>query len=188
MRMKKFFLVAAMAFFALGANAQWFVGGDVSIWSTKYDSNSLFSDQKRELEWNVSPYVGYNLSDRWAILADLSIGQTLNNGGYEGSHSLALKIGPFVRYTYASIGMVDFFLTGGFQYGLDRNYGKSIVDQSYNLFWVGIEPGVKLNLADRFALVAHIGALGYSYEEGYMSDFGFNLSARTLSLGAELRF
>lgn len=184
--MKKFFVMAIMAVMAVGASAQWYVGGSLNFGQTKQTVS--VNDEVARVKtttFGVAPEVGYNFSENWAFGGVLDLGYTKQ----AGIKTTMIQVNPYARYTYYKSGMVSLFLDGtvGLGFGWSKAGGeKSDTAVSYA---IGLKPGVALNLTENFSLVAHIGLLGYqggndTYKDaGFPEEWGLHLNGNNLSFG-----
>ena len=131
--MKRFILMALVAVMSLTASAQVYLGGSVGLWRD-YNEN--------ETSFNLTPEVGYNLSDKWAIGLQI---------GYQHQYAKGVKangfgIKPYGRWSYAKVGPVRFFLDMGF--GFDTYKTKveigdeTIKSDPFNAWEIGVSPGL----------------------------------------------
>ena len=102
--------------------------------------------------FEISPEVGYNLSDKWAVALALSF-----------SHSDALKtnafsVNPYVRYTFLKAGNFSAFCDGGVAYKTSHIRNDKA---NTNTIAVGLNPGVTYAISPKVTLVAHLGDLSY---------------------------
>ena len=198
--MKKILLMLLVAAFSLTAGAQVYVGGEVGFWRNSDDNHTTFK---------LKPEIGYNLSDKWA----LGIGIGYNHDYYgTGEHEFAgitaegnqkvngFSVTPYARYSFAKFGPVSLFLDGGFgintykvKYTVGVNgHSESETSDAQTGWQIGIQPGVKVNLAKNVDFIARTGFLGYrdaddQYCQFGENGFGFDLS-NSLSFGLYFNF
>lgn len=174
--MKKLVMMAVMAIVAVSASAQVYVGGSLGYSNVdeegKDDALNTFT---------LAPEVGYNLGDEWAI------GTTLNFGYSKQGDASATTIGiaPYVRYNFARIDKVRFFIDGTVEF---QSYKPKEVD-AMNSWGIGVRPGVAFDLNDKVSLIAHVGNFGYAdtHKVNGKKTFGLNLD-NNLSLGFYYNF
>ena len=188
--MKKKIMAVLLAAFAMTANAQVYVGGQVGFTSSsvKVGENSISGTS-----FKILPEVGYKLNDQWAIgmqvgysqgytafgtfdvndlrsLAKTAAGAVLDiMGSSDGAEVKlnAFRVAPYARYTFLKAGSFDFFLEGGVSFtnikakNLNRMIGFLPEDPSINAIEVAVRPGITFNINDHAQVVAKIGALGY---------------------------
>lgn len=198
--MKKFFLMLLVAAFSLTAGAQVYLGGEVGLWRNSDDNHTAFK---------LKPEIGYNLSDKWA----LGIGIGYNHDyvgtgdvelpGFDASGSVKVNgfsVTPYARYSFAKFGPVSLFLDGGFGINTYKvkvtgevgDHSASKTSDAQTGWQIGIQPGVKVNLAKNIDFIARVGFLGYrdaddQYCQFGENGFGFDLS-NNLSFGLFYNF
>lgn len=146
--MKKLFLSLIVAVCSLAASAQVYVGGQVGLWRNTDANHTSF---------NLAPELGYKLSNQWEL--GLSIGFAHNY--YDGTKVNGFQVDPYVRYTVAKAGPVSFFLDGGFGFATAKAKRGDRKSDSYNMWQIGIKPGVKVSLSKKVDFIASMGFLGY---------------------------
>lgn len=146
--MKKLFLSLIVAVCSLAASAQAYVGGQVGLWRNTDANHTSF---------NLAPELGYKLSDQWEL--GLSIGFAHNY--YDGTKVNGFEVDPYVRYTVAKAGPVSFFIDGGFGFATAKAKKGDRKSDSYNMWQIGIKPGVKVSLSKKVDFIASMGFLGY---------------------------
>lgn len=181
--MKKILMMAVMAVMALGASAQWYVGGSLNFGQTK-------SDGVKTTTYGIAPEVGYNFSEKWAFGGILDLGYTK----ITDVKTTLINVNPYARYTYFKSDVVSLFVDGtvGLGFGWSKAGGeKSDTAVAYS---IGLKPGVAFNFNEHFSLVAHIGLLGYqggndTYKDaGLPEEWGLHLNGNALSLGFYYNF
>ena len=155
--MKKIMMTLAAVAVAATMNAQVYVGGTLGFKSLSLDGTSATS-------FTITPEIGYNLNEDWAV--GISLGYATSNIAYDTDGSFdgkldnsvnTFSVSPYVRYTFAKLDKVNFFADGGVSYA---NTGNSNV--KVNAFGIGIQPGVAVNLNDNVSFVAKLGQIGWS--------------------------
>ena len=151
--MKKLFLLLSVAFMAVSANAQVYVGGGVAIGTQdwKYVGSST--------TYKFIPEIGYTINEKWA--AGIAFGwQGTTKGGPK-----AFSLNPYARLTFFKTGPVSLFADGtvGYTYAYNNPKYNGITCDNATEVFVGIKPGVALSMGNHFSLVAHIGAFGYQH-------------------------
>lgn len=170
--MKKIVIILFVAMTALSMKAQVYVGGTVGLWHDDDADATVFA---------LSPEVGYNLSERWAIGGVLTFIHKNNNDIKKTGFALA----PYARYSYYENKIVRLFVDGGFGFS---TYKIKEMD-AVNGFEIGFKPGIAVKLNEHFSLVAKCGFLGY--RDDYMSGdngYGFNFTSEDLSFGFHYEF
>ena len=171
--MKKMIFMAMMAICAVSANAQVWIGGNLGY---DFDKNNGVKTHAI----SISPEVGYNLSDKWAIAANLdyTYGKVVNAGSVN-----TFTITPYVRYTFAKAGMASFFVDGGLEGGVQKVEGFD----AEGVFGIGFQPGVALQISPKVSLVTKLGCLGYRHTDDH-DQFGFGVNNETITFGAYYSF
>lgn len=146
--MKKLFLSLIVAVCSLAASAQAYVGGQVGLWRNTDANHTSF---------NLAPELGYKLSNQWDLGLSIGFAHDYNKGlklnGFE--------VDPYVRYTVAKAGPVSFFLDGGFGFATAKAKKGDRKSDPYNMWQIGIKPGVKVSLSKKVDFIASMGFLGY---------------------------
>lgn len=170
--MKKFIALAAAALMGLGAaHAEgWSVGGSVGAWRDLDNKNTSVT---------VTPEGNYTLSDAWKIGAQL--GYSYKYHGSDKSHNNAFVINPYTRYTFYRTGPLSLICDGCVDMSLGATGWKGGHSKTSFGIGIGLKPGVTLDVAKNFTLVAHFGFLGYKdcNDAGhgyYPRGFGFDFS------------
>ena len=118
--------------------------------------------------FSITPDVGYNLSEKWAVGVELAYA----HNGYDGD-KLKNKI-------------VRLFLDMGFGFS---TYKAKHAD-SVNGFEIGVKPGLAVKLNDNFSFITKVGFAGYrdDYYRGEENGFGVGLDGENISIGIEYEF
>lgn len=174
--MKKLFMMAVMAIVAVSASAQVYVGGSLG-----YKNVDTEGEDDALNTLSIVPEVGYNLGDTWAIGAALDFGYSKKGD----NSTTTIGIAPYVRYNFARIDKVRFFLDGTVEF---LSVKPKDVD-AMNGWGIGVKPGVAFDLNDKVSLIAHVGYLGYAdtHKIDGKKTFGLNLD-NNLSLGFYYNF
>ncbi len=178
--MKKVFLAAVVALASLTANAQIWVGGSLGVDFTTPD----FDDAETTTTFTVSPEVGYTLSDKW----DIAVAINSTFASCDGESATNFSIEPYARYTFAKADKVSFFVDGGFGFGSAEITSEGVLEDSRDEFYIGVRPGLKVALTDKFAVVAKTGWLGYQQVKDVADSFGFNVNGNALQFGLYYAF
>lgn len=182
--MKKFYMTLVAVMFAVCANAQIYVGGNVGIASI---DNGGDDD---ETVYSLLPEVGYKFNEDWAagvVFGWSKGGLQMQNGELGLANSITVhtfEINPYARYTFLHSKMVNVFCDGGFGY---KHYNGAADQWS-----IGLKPGIELKL-DKFSLVAHVGFIGWEQfkykDHGPKSTtWGLDFDSNNISLGVYYNF
>lgn len=174
--MKKVLLFFACLMMWVGAQAQVFVGGTLGV-----DVNNVGADgdgSVTTLTVQVAPEVGYNFNKTWAIGL-----QTVFGGvAVDGETVSQIVIAPYVRATFARVGIVDFFGEATIGYGHQDYDGYNGVSGAV----MALRPGMAINFTKRFAVIARTNLLQYEYWDGvYGTEFSIN---KGFSVGVQINF
>lgn len=181
--MKKIMMTLAAAAMAVAVNAQVYLGGSLGIGSVKV------GDGDSKTAFNIIPEVGYNIDDTWAVGLRVGYqqGSTVNavqelsaNEDYK-----AFTVEPYARFTFAKFGPVNVFT--------DLGLGYTDVDDIGNNFYVGLRPGVAVNLSKNLSFVSHVGFFGYNQFKNDDTDvktkgFGLDMNGNNLTFGLYYNF
>lgn len=163
--MKKLIMVFALAFVALSASAQVYLGGSLN-----------FAAANQAAQVSILPEVGYAFSDNMA--AGLTIGYANDQSVTWFAGASDVVIAPYFRYTFLNAGPVRLFADAEFQLGI-IDEGK----QSSTAWNLGIRPGLALPVTEHLSFVGHIGRLGY-----YNKTFTFGVNGNTFTAGVYYSF
>ncbi len=175
-------MTIAAVFAAVSMNAQVYVGGSLAFES--WSSQKLAGD-KSETVFKLLPEIGYNLSDEWAIGTVIGY-QSDKFHGVEGVSETAFSFEPYVRYTFANVGKLNFFVDGGLGF-------TSATKLDWSDLYVGFKPGVAVNLADNVSFVTHLGFVGFEEynpdgDDNNVTKFGLDFSGSNLTFGLYFSF
>lgn len=205
--MKKCIILTLTVLSSLAANAQVWVGGALGYEISKEEGN-------KETAITIAPTIGYELSEKWSVGLEFSMLSTdseiespLSNGHimHKNSKPKSFSVMPFVRFTYAQVGKVSFYIDGGVGYGHEKlsdtysvegpyasdYYVPSIVERKNTNFQISFRPGVKFAISDNLELESHLGNIGYSHTKSNnysSSQWGCNLYSTMVNLGMIWKF
>ena len=181
--MKKVYLAmifAAMT--AVSAQAQYFAGGmlgvDYSDSKNTYGTTSY--NRPSSLSFELSPMLGYYLSDNLGAGVMINIGMSTENDRADNptkDTSFEWGFGPFLRYTVLSRGDFSILMQGGmgifgssskYVYGTTTNKGPS----SFG-FDIGVMPLLSYSLTERISLEV----------SSNLARFGFNVQTEKTGAG-----
>ena len=178
--MRKLFLLVVIVMAAITASAQEgiYLGGGISLWRNNDVDKTSFS---------ITPDVGYNLSEKWAVGVELAYAHK----GYDGEDAIstnAFALAPYARYSFYENKIVRLFLDMGFGFS---TYKAKHAD-SVNGFEIGVKPGLAVKLNDNFSFITKVGFAGYrdDYYRGEEEEngFGVGLDGENISIGIEYEF
>jgi hypothetical protein len=173
MKQKLFFSVLLIAASAFTAKAQFYAGGTFSILSSFPSINingiSITANVGGGF-LDISPEVGYNLNEKWAIGGKLSV--PVIGGGCVPSFS------PYGRYTFYRNNAISLFADGGVDF---------VWSDPQMHYGAGITPGIMFKTNDRFSFFGKCGYIGYS-ETPLNTTKGISLSSNNLKIGFYYNF
>lgn len=163
-----------MAVSTMAANAQVWVGGAVG-----YDYNK--ENGVADSHITVSPEVGYNLDESWAIALDLNFQYRT---GDQPNHT-RFSVAPYARYTFFRSGIASLFVDGGFNVGAEKPEGLD----SQTTWGIGVRPGIAISVAPKLTFVTKLGYLGYENSDvNDRSSFGLGVNNEALTFGLYYNF
>ncbi len=174
-------MILALAVSTLTASAQFYVGGNLGVASTKIAGGD------NETTYKVLPEVGYNFNDNWAIGTVIGWGKGTPVSIEDATEAVrTFEVAPYARFTFVKNDIVNVFVDGGFMY---RHYNGLA-----NQWNIGLKPGIAVHLGKSFDLVARAGFLGYKTvkgtEDGAKANnaWGVDLDANDISFGLYFNF
>lgn len=177
--MKKIMMTLAAALIAVSASAQFYVGGGVGIGTGKV---KVGGNSESATTYKFVPEVGYNFDENWA--AGVAFGwEGMTKGGPK-----TIEVNPYARYTFFRSDLVNVFVDGGVGYAHSYN-AETDVDDLY----VGLRPGVAVNLNKKLSFVTHVGFFGYAHEKDNNTKVKSNawsadLDGRNITFGLYYNF
>lgn len=203
--MKKLILSALVAVAAISANAQYWIGGNISLNSVK-----AYKGADAETIFTFDPEVGYKFNDKWSIGVNLTYKSNASKelNGAEDSYStrvdynfddfdfdiedyesetstpayFGLKI--FGRYNIFKTGIATFFVDGG----IGLNFWNNSVGTDFS---IGIRPGVSIAASEKISLITKLGYIGYekqSDKRGGATNIGLGVESSAVSFGVLYNF
>ena len=170
--MKKIVIFLFVVMIALSIKAQIYVGGTVGLWHNEDADATSFA---------LSPEIGYNLNEKWAVGGILNFVHTK----VDGIKANAFALAPYARYSFYENKIVRLFIDGG----LGFSTKKIKEHDSVNGFDIGFKPGIAIKLNDKFSLIGKCGFLGY--RDDYVvgdNGYGFAFTSEDLSFGFHYEF
>lgn len=176
--MRKIVMFLFVVMVALSAKSQVYLGGNVSFWH---------NDDADATSFILSPEVGYNFNEKWAVGAVLGFAHEkifLNDESVKGT---AFSFAPYARYSFYENKVIRLFIDGGLGFSTSK-----VEDfDSVNGFEVGFRPGISIKLSKHFNLLAKCGFLGYRDDYNGSSNnngYGFAFTSEDLSFGFHYEF
>jgi opacity protein-like surface antigen len=180
MKKQLLLLVLAMGLFsAVNAQSKLFGGLDLGFSSTS-DVGSSF---------NIGPHIGYDLSERMALVVGVSFGSETDKTGAEDVKTSGFGVGAELRYGWSVGDKTTLYLAPGVGYASATNDATDIDVTSFN---VGIAPGINYMIGDKWSLNGKFGNLGYESvtvgDADAVGTFGLDLTMSSMLFGLEYRF
>lgn len=165
--MKKILVVIAAALIAVSANAQWYVGGSLSL---DVNKNTYFS---------IAPEGGYTFNDHWSAGLYLNFNPQSN----PSNSYIAFNIQPYARYTFFRKGNLSLFADAALNlnFSTTKYTYTTFEDETEvtmtntthnNTVGVNLYGGVAYKLCEHISLVSTLVRLGW--EDG--NGLGFHLN------------
>ena len=188
--MKKIMMVAALAVASLSASAQVYVAGGVSFDS--YKNENVSKDTKTTIA--LRPEIGYKLDDQISFGIGLGYSHS-KQGDFKND---MFSIDPYLRYTFARWNNVSFFGEVGFGYKhteeTEEITNNVEAKSKENSWYIGVKPGIAIDLTKNFTFLTKIGWLGYKSSKPDVdgakssSDFGLKLSGEDIQFALQYNF
>ena len=182
--MKKILMTLAVAFVAVAANAQVYVGGSLGVASSEIQGGDDVTT------YQVLPEIGYNINNNWAIGTVLGWGKG-KPVSIETETNNYVTFQPYARFTFAHSKFVNAFIDGivGYTHYNHAHVGGS----SYDQWTIGLKPGVAVNLSKKVSFVAHVGFAGWKSvkQKGSSVDahtWGASLDGNNITFGVYYNF
>ncbi|MCM1163171.1 MAG: porin family protein [Muribaculaceae bacterium] len=161
--MRKLYVLLMLLCISVSASAQFYAGGTLGVSVVHASSDGASATQSA---FAVTPELGYDINPTWAVGITVPVAYSHN----DSYNTTKVGILPYVRCTFASASIVDFFgeLALGYGHQKTGDYGVGGFDS-------GLRPGMKINFNDKFALVARTTLLAYSHYDG-VNGVGFAIN------------
>ena len=173
--MKKVLFIVMLLTAWVGAQAQFQVGGTLGVDVTNVGSDGEGSVTQTTLA--ITPEVGYRFNKTWTVGAQVGFGVV----SLEGESLTKFAIMPYVRATFASVKMVDFFGEAAIGYGHQSVEGYGVSGTI-----LALRPGMAINFSPKFAVIARTNLLQYEYWDGdHGTEFSIN---KGFDLGVQFTF
>lgn len=157
---------------SLFQTGMWFVGGRVGFTTSSGQRGDTVNTDVTGRTFSIAPRIGYYISDRFAIGANLSYdmrGNTRGTGASKQEVSLGtFGVGAFLRYANSVYNYYDCCHTLGYyiDFGVDystgtirRTAGGATRSNPNSVFGVGVSPGIIWFPTPRIGLEASMGQL-----------------------------
>ena len=176
--LKKVALSAFLFFAIIPIQAQWYVGGRISMSQTSeqtYPNSTVFYNTIK-----ISPEVGYSFSPQWSIGLNVDFQKFFKKKGFEllsEEVTVTREMGtfcilnPYVRFSLFNSGKLSLFV----------DVMASLEVQDAHYWSAGFCPGISYALTDHFIAVAKGGFFGYN-NDPYKWEANLDLSKLNFSL------
>lgn len=177
--MKKVLLTLALAAFAFAANAQYVIGGQLSVNHNGTNNGNYPVGSNATTGFEISPKVGYNLNETFQVGLQLNYAynNTINYGGasntYTSNPRTQFGIAPYVRWNFATWRNCTLFVEGQLVFAMAPE------SKTHN-YINGNEVGVVNNADDMKIFGATvIPGLNYKFSDKFSMDLYINLASLT---------
>lgn len=190
--MKKIIFTLALVAFAMSANAQWVLGGQIGLGFNGTHDDDYNIGSRSTASFAFAPKIGYQLNDKWQAGATIMFGYDVTRvytGGaddnYDKTANLQFGIAPYARYTFGTWKNWSLFVEAQVVFGMSpesktKSYigGDEVGDvdngDKATFLRLGVVPGMNYKLSDRFSmdLYLNIAKLAWNF---YDTD-GFDVN------------
>lgn len=200
--MKKIFMTLALIAFAMTANAQFVLGGQVALGHNgAHDDNySLTSNASTDI--TVMPKIGYQLNDKMQLGVQLGLEYNYNRAyagnedTYLSTYGSVIRFNPYFRYNVADWRNFTLFCEAQVSLGLHlETHGYNTVTDNttdnaddFTTIGLSIVPGLNYALSDKCSLDLYVNlarlACNWTLTDGvdtHSYDLGVNMNAQDLN-------
>ena len=178
--MKKYFIIVCLIFVGMVANAQFYLGGSISLDASNTQYGGAI-DGTTIVKMNVLPEFGFYLSDRFDI--GVETGFVAAYSSVNDDTDITFRFVPYARYVFFEVG--DFEVVG--KMSMENDFKD---ERTY--LGLHLTPILAYNLTDHVTLQAGLNFLNFRtyYDKSGRSDvsnfgFGFGVDANNVAtLGA----
>ena len=166
--MKKVVFTIALLAFAITANAQWNIGGQIGLGHNGTQDDNYTPASRNTATFAFSPKIGYQF-DNWQVGATLMLGFDKSRvyygakDNYSMTTNLQYGIAPYARYTFGSWNKWSLFVEGQFVLGMSPESttytyanGKEVTSTPNNdeatFINLSVVPGMNLKFSDHFSM------------------------------------
>lgn len=208
--MKKLFITLALVAFAMTANAQWILGGQLG-----FNTTSGTYTQEAAPTWNtpntkttsftIAPTISYVLNEKMQI--GLSLGYdmltntnytaaayALNQEAWAKTTASMFSIAPYFRYYFAQAGKFNFFCEAALEFGIIQrsnhhdysNVPLASYDNTYkgnlstSVLALTIVPGVNYRISNHWSADCYIDLAGLAFTHTSVKTYGVGTDADAL--------
>ncbi len=189
------FLFALFSLFCININAQLFVGGNFSVNASggSFDNGTTKTDKPSSFAFDLSPQIGYFLSDTIAVGFGLDF--TYNKSKFPGnpetiSRSSSIGFIPFIRYYAIKLNKFSIYGQGNIGLSFSRSStkegstttdGPKTTSLSINIF-----PGLAYDLTDKLSLETSLNFLNFGYYNSTTKEGSIKNHSSSFNFGAGL--
>lgn len=191
MKQIKFSLFAGLLFLSLASQAQFFVGGGVSLSSQggTYKSGTTSRDLDSDFKFDFSPMAGYFLSEK------LCAGAMITFGNEKAVHVLAdvtdysssFGIAPFARYYPVKVNKFSVYMQGTagihFSSSKQKDAGVTTDGPKNTLIGFSVSPGLEYDLTEKISLETGINFLSLGFYQNTAKETVGNVETTTTNNG-----
>lgn len=169
----KWYIIVALLLLSIPAQAQWFIGGRMSI-------NANFKDKSGGFV--LRPDVGYTFKNDIAVGVNGIIDYYgfSQQPGENRTSNITYGLAPYIQYYFVRIGKVSFYLDGGLEITRQNN-----PDNNYWRFIPYLSPGLEIVLTDHWSFLGTLGRLEY---DSFTNSIAFSIDGSAFSAGLYYNF
>ena len=180
--MKKIFVIVGLFVAGMTVNAQLYMGGSAvfNFKTTDYEANI---DSRTTLSMSLYPELGFFLSDRFSLGAEVGFG--IQSDSYLDETTINFRFIPYARLSLFQAGKFEVLGKGSVNTDFKKNY---------TYFGIHIDPILAYNVNEKIILQANLNFLSLrTYYEGNKDNnssigFGFGVDANNVATLGSLRF
>lgn len=178
----------------------WVVEGSFSLFTENIESTSESNSTNDNVNFSISPRIGYTLSDNLVLGLGLSYSYLKFETSREGNlinsvrETNSISFTPYLKKFFPLSENFALNLQAETSYtrGNSETTNSSFQNESdIDSFFIGLRPGVNYSISDSFLLQASFGSLGYTNSRTETNDvnvqksnaFRFNLGTSSLFFG-----
>lgn len=203
--MKKILLTLALAAFAMTANAQWVLGGNIGVDHSNNHTTDYALGGTASTNISIMPKIGYWLNDDMQLGIQLGYTQSYNRNyltdvdSYTSNTGSALEFTPYFRYNVANWKNFTVFCEAqlNLTLGLESHGYNSVTEtttdagDSYTSFGLAVIPGLNYAFTDHISMDIYVNLLAlyanfYSDDNTGSHDWGFGLNMDAQTVNAHL--
>jgi len=184
--MKKIFILLAVIFMAVTANAQWFVGGDlgINVSGTAHENGEIITNNT-SVGFLIAPKGGYYLNEKLALGLSFAVGADFRNypndnlNPYSDAKSTSVQwsVNPFARYSVFTYKRFSLILEGSIGVGGAHlkdiriyaetwghpAYTRETITSALGISVIKVTPVLGFKLSDHFQLETGLRFLNLGY-------------------------